>query len=115
VSPAPSAEEHEKDFEYQPFACVRFQPAAIEVLRGAASSDEQEPVDEPDSPEAEIQAIFRTRIAGLRRLPKRERAQALRAALEWLWFAEAVLREKRMIQRYARFSERQRMLKPAPR
>jgi hypothetical protein len=104
VSPAPSAQDHEKEFEHQPFACVRFQPAANEVLRDVASSDEPGPVDEPGSQEAEIQAIFRSRIAGLRRLPKRERAQALRAALEWLWFAEAALREKRMITCYARSS-----------
>ena len=102
MSPAPSAQDHEKEFEHQPFACVRFLPTATELTRDAETSPDG-PVDDAASTAAEIQAIFRSRIAGLRRLPKRERAQAMRAALEWLWFAEAALREKRMIERSAQY------------
>jgi hypothetical protein len=62
------------------------------ALRDIASVDSG-PAEEADSPETEIQTIFRLKIAGLRRLPCRERAQAFRAALEWLWFAMSALRE----------------------
>jgi hypothetical protein len=107
VSPAPSAQDHEKEFEHQPFACVRFFPAATELTRDAEPAPDG-PVDDAASTAAEIQAIFRSRIAGLRRLPKRERALALRVALEWLWFAEAALREKRMIERSAHYEQDRR-------
>jgi hypothetical protein len=104
VSPAPSAEDHEKEFEHQPFACERFFPAATELTRDTEPALDSA-IDDAASTAAEIQAIFRSRVAGLRRLPKREREQALRAALEWLWFAEGALREKQMIERSARFEQ----------
>jgi hypothetical protein len=113
VSPALSAEHDREEFEHHSFACVRFLPAARELTRDAEPASDGPP-DDTASAAAEIQAIFRSRVAGLRRLPKRERAQAMRAALEWLWFAEAALREKRMIARDARFSLRRRV-PPAPR
>jgi hypothetical protein len=109
VSPVLSAHENEKPGEYQPFASGKFYPAAIELTRGI-SAPEQESIEEADSPEVEIQAIFRRKLAGLRLLPRRERAQARRAALEWLWFAMAALREKRA---HARHVPR-RLQGPAP-
>jgi hypothetical protein len=114
VSPASLADEDQKAFEYQPFACAKCHAPAVELIHGVASFAESEPVDEAGSPEGEIQAIFRCWIAGLRRLPKRERSQALRAALEWLWFAEAALREKRLAERNARYRLRQQVRPPAP-
>jgi hypothetical protein len=99
------AQGDEKESEHEPFACVRFLPTASELTRDPETSLDG-PVDDAASTAAEIQVIFRSRIAGLRRLPKRERAQALRAALEWLWFAEAALREKRLIDRCARHAQR---------
>jgi len=69
------------------------------------SHGDSEAADDAGSP-AEIQMIFRRQIAGLRRLPRRERAQALRAALEWLWFAMAALREKQACARHTRYMRR---------
>lgn len=42
-----------------------------------------EPIEDGDAVETEIERLFRARIGGLRRLPRRERAAALRAAREW--------------------------------
>jgi hypothetical protein len=107
ASPAPSANENERPREYQLLASAKFHPAAIELTRVGNSSVDPEPIEDADSPEVEIQMIFRRRIAGLRSLPRRERAQAFRAALEWLWFATAAMREKRLTERHARCMRRQ--------
>jgi hypothetical protein len=64
------------------------------------------PIDDQDSPEAEIVGIFRRKLAGLRFMSRQERAQAVRAALEWLWFAMAALREKRAFARPTRVRRR---------
>jgi hypothetical protein len=62
--------------------------------------------DDQDSPEAEVVSIFRRKIAGIRFMSRQERAQAVRAALEWLWFAMAALREKRAYARPTRVRRR---------
>jgi hypothetical protein len=64
------------------------------------------PIDDQDSPEAELVSIFRRKLAGLRFMSRQERAQAVRAALEWLWFAMAALREKRAYARPTRVRRR---------
>jgi hypothetical protein len=64
------------------------------------------PTDDQEGPEAEIVGIFRRKLAGLRFMSRRERAQAVRAALEWLWFAMAALREKRAYARPTRVRRR---------
>jgi len=63
----------------------------------------------------EIQENFRRMLAGLRRLPRRERAQALCAAREWRSFALNAARERRARERDARFMLwRQKFRPPAP-
>ena len=64
-------------------------------------------------PELEIQTIFRRKMLGARMVAPRERAQARRAALEWLRFAMRALREKRAYARHARYIARQ-LRKPTP-
>jgi len=63
-------------------------------------------VDEGDGAEIEIETTFRRKLAGLRRLSRRERLQALLAAREWRSFALSALREKRLIDRHARYMQR---------
>jgi len=62
-----------------------------------------EPDEDSNGADAEIEAIFRRKIVGLRRLPRRQRAQALREAREWLAFALQALREKKATARHARY------------
>jgi hypothetical protein len=54
-----------------------------------------EPDNDDGSGELEIEALFSARISGLRRMPRHERAQALRAARLWRQQALRALREKR--------------------
>jgi hypothetical protein len=66
-----------------------------------------------DDGTADILDTFRRWLMGLRHLPRRERAQALRAAREWLSLALTALREKRAHERYARYMLRRlRQLPP---
>lgn len=64
---------------------------------GAPLPDEQD-----DDGAAEIEAEFRRRIMGLRRLRPYERAGAVRAARNWKTLALRALREKRAANRSAR-------------
>ena len=111
MSPALSASKDEGSGKYQLDAFARFKSAAIEFSHHGVASTE-EPSDETDNLDTEIQTIFRRKIAGLRLLPRRERAQARRAALEWLWFAMTDLREKRAHARYARYVLRRQQIPP---
>jgi hypothetical protein len=95
------------------FASVRFTAAAIDVAQLSLQAIDFGPMDEADSPEAEIVSSFRRKLAGLRLLSRSERAQAVRAALEWLWFAMAALREKRTYRNHGRLMLR-RLQGPAP-
>lgn len=95
VSAALSANEKRKEDGDQAFTLIKFNPAAPEVTRRDFLPAELMSTEEEDNPDVEIQLIFRRKIAGLRRLPRHQRAQALRAALEWLWSTLAALREKR--------------------
>jgi hypothetical protein len=63
----------------------------------------------------DIETTFRRMLIGLRRLPRRERAQALRAAREWRSFAMNALREKRLRDRHARYVQRRQNRLPGPR
>jgi hypothetical protein len=74
-----------------------------------------EPIDESNAAEFEIEIEFRRRLMGLRVLPKRERAQALRAAKDWRRVALKALREKRMRDRHASYILRHKMRMSAPR
>ena len=101
VSPAFSAHQNQKE-EYQPRAVVKIMPAVTELTRRDILPVEPFSTEEEDSPDVEIMKIFRRKIAGLRRLPRQQRAQAIRAALEWLWSTMAALRKKRLYERHAR-------------
>lgn len=68
---------------------------------------------EGEAEEIEIETVFRRKIAGLRRLPKRERPSARKAARDWRIRALKALREQRARDRQARHILRQ-LLTPAP-
>jgi hypothetical protein len=59
--------------------------------------------DEDKAEEFEIDAEFRRKLAGLRRLRRDERPFALRAAREWRRLALKALREKRTAKRHTRY------------
>lgn len=81
---------------------------------GEATLDlEPENAGEFEAAEREIEADFRRRIAGLRRMPRRDRPHALRTAREQRQLALLALHERRARDRHARFLRR-RLLKPAP-
>jgi hypothetical protein len=104
VSPALSAHENQEVNEDQPFMAFKFRAATTELTRREFLPADLILVEEADSPDPdfEIMKIFRQKIAGLRRLPKRQRAQARRAALEWLWSNMKALRDKRTYARHRR-------------
>ena len=62
-----------------------------------------EPTDDAEAAEAEIEALFKCRLMGLRRMPRYQRALALRAARDWRQLALKALREKRERERHARY------------
>lgn len=61
------------------------------------------PTEDTDDEAFAIEQEFGRRLAGLRRLPRRERAAALRAAREWRVLALKALRERKAGERYARY------------
>ena len=79
-----------------------------------ASSASDNPLDEDGGAEFEIDAEFRRRLTGLRRLRRRDQPQALRAAREWRRIALKALREKRIRDRHARYMQRRQMRPPSP-
>ena len=107
VSPALSADENQKEDENQPVALIRLKPVAAELTDRDPLPTDFMAADEQGSPELEVLVIFRRKIGGLRKLPRQQRAQELRAALEWLWSTMAALREKRSYARHRRHIVRQ--------
>jgi len=101
VSPATSASEQSRPDKFQAVArTILNAAAAIELTRRdflSLGSDAPE-----DDGATEIEAEFRRKIAGLRRLPRQQRAAAVRAAREWFLVALSALREKRARDRHAR-------------
>jgi hypothetical protein len=88
--------------------------AAIEVTKRHWPALAPEPFEEGVGAELEIAAEFQRRLAGLRRLPRYERAAALRLAREWRQLALKALREKRATARHAwRSLRRLQRLQPA--
>jgi hypothetical protein len=67
-----------------------------------------------EAAECQIEATFKARVKGLRRLPRYQRPLALRAAREWRMQALRALREKRERDRHARYVQWRSQL-PAPR
>jgi hypothetical protein len=75
---------------------------ATSVSPAHSAHQNDEPVDEGDAAEFEIEQEFRRKLMGTRQIPRRERAQARRAAREWRRLALNALRQKRMHERHAR-------------
>jgi hypothetical protein len=89
----------------------RFEAAVLnEVVRRQAARPEPD-THEGEGEEIEIDTIYRRKLAGLRRLPKRERPHARKAAKDWRTQALKALREKNAIERRARL-RLQQLLKP---
>jgi len=94
---------------------IHFKPVAAELTGRDLLPAELMSVEEEGCPEFEIMKIFRQKIAGLRKLPRHQRAQEIRATLEWLWSTMKGLREKRLYARHRRHMQCQHWQKPTPR
>jgi hypothetical protein len=89
--------------------------AAIEVTRRGAEMMPfipLEPAEEYDAESAEIERMFKSRLRDLRRLPRSQKALALRAAREWRQLAKQALTEKHLRDRHARYMLWQLRLPP---
>jgi hypothetical protein len=116
-SPAAQASTSERSLDRPPIGCARLawhSAAALETTRHAADLPELEPLEEDDGAVLEINQLFRRRLAGLRRQPRHQRADALQAARDWRRQALRALKERRSAERHARHLLRQ-SLKPTPR
>jgi hypothetical protein len=112
VSPGSSASDESPPEKFREGSRPIFaRPAAIELTRQDFEAPESEAPD--DDGAAGIEAEFRRWIAGLRRLPRKERAAALRTAREWYLLALTALGEKRARERNARHMAR-RQQRPSP-
>jgi hypothetical protein len=106
VSPVYLASQSGERNEAQCRAIVRSRfdsGAAIEVTGRDFAMLAPEPLEEGDGAVNEINTVFKRKIAGLRRLPRRDRIHALKAARDWRGAALKALREKREIERHARY------------
>jgi hypothetical protein len=72
-------------------------------------------VDPDEAGEVEIEKTFRRTIAGLRRLPRRERPSAVQAAKDTRMLALKALRERRATKRHADHLLRKLKAEPVPR
>ena len=81
----------------------RQEPIEFKTPPQASNGLPFEQVDEEDAAQAEIEAMFRWKLISLRRLPRYQRAAALRAAREWRLLALLTLREKRARDRRAQY------------
>jgi hypothetical protein len=116
-SPADQASTSERSLDKPAIGHARsawHSAAALETTRHAARLPELEPLEEDEGAVLEINQLFRRRLAGLRRLPRHQRADALRAARDWRRQSLRALKERRAAERRARHLLRQ-LLKPAPR
>ena len=84
-----------------------------EVTRRRIARPVPDRFDEYEGVEADIEATYRRKLAGLRRLPRSQRAYALQAARESRLLDLKSLREKRASVRHARRRLRQ-LQRPAP-
>jgi hypothetical protein len=71
-----------------------------------------DPIEEDDSAELDVEAWFKARLTAIRRMPRCQRAIALRAAREWRQLALKALREKRARDRHGRYEAWQLRLPP---
>lgn len=86
---------------------------ATEVTRASPRLDLSAAIVD-EGAETEIDSVFRRAIAGLRRLPRRERPHALRAARDARTLALKALREKRARERDADRIRRTVLTPPEP-
>jgi hypothetical protein len=110
-SPARPASEKEEPIGFQSPVPV-FRPAENEPIRGGSPFIPLEPIEDDDSERIAIEATFKYRLIGLRRLPRYQRALALGAAREWRQIALKELRERRARERNARYMLWQMRLPP---
>jgi hypothetical protein len=116
-SPDDQASTSERSSDWPPIGSARsawYSAAALETTQRAAHVPDLEPLEEDEGAVLEINQLFRRRLAGLRRLPRHQKADALRAAREWRRQALRAVKDKRAAERHARRLLRQ-LLKPAPR
>jgi hypothetical protein len=114
VSPGALANENNQPIKFQAPARGSIEMTAAIASTHRAPLAGLEPVQEDDAAEIGIEETFRRMLMGLRRLPRRERAAALRAAREWRMIALKAAREKRAGQRHARYVT-WKLQMPAPR
>lgn len=103
ASPAPLANEKEKPNESQPLREEFPTRARGESVRDDSVPIGVGPMEDTDEESFAIEQEFGRRLAGLRRLPRRERAGALRAAREWRVLALKALKERKAGGRHARY------------
>jgi hypothetical protein len=115
VSPSLSPANENQEDERRPFVPIHFKPVAAELTGRDCLFAELMSSEEEDCPEFEILLAFRRKISGLRKLPRHQRAQEIRVALEWLLSTMKGLREKRLYARHARNIQRQHRQMPRPR
>lgn len=116
-SPEEKASTSERSLDRAPIVCARsawHSAAALETAHRPAHSPELEPLEGDEGTVLEINQLFRRRLAGLRRLPRHQKADALRAARDWRRQALRAIKDRRAAERHARHLLRQ-LLKPAPR
>ena len=84
------------------FLLPMFADAGAETTHFSDLPVDAEPCEDGEGEALDIEATFKRKLMGLRRMPRRERAATLQAAREWRRSALNGLREKRSILRYAR-------------
>lgn len=115
ASPALPADEITGRPSHPPSIRAAFRDAASKETHWRCALPDLEAPEEDSAGAAEIEATFRLRIIGLRRLRRRDRAPALRAARDWRFLALKALREKRAADRRARYEFwRSRLPGPKP-
>ena len=102
MSPSVTANENRKEEKKQTFLPLNAGRAEGEPAHPDFQAVELMSAEEEGSPELGILRIFQQKIAGVRRLPRHQRAREVRVALEWLWSSMAALREKRLYERHPR-------------
>lgn len=100
-SPAASASEKEEPNAFHAPAYI-FRSVENELSRRDSPFIPFEPTEDDDSERVEIEATFKCRLLGLRRLPRHQRGLALRAVREWRQIALTELRARRARERSAR-------------
>jgi hypothetical protein len=115
VSPVYLASPNSRRNEHQASPLNRAVLTAAAELTRVNPNCPAPPIIEPDEPgEVEIEMTFRRTIAGLRRLPRRERPAAVQAAKDTRMMALKVLREKRAYKRQAEYMLRKLKAGPMP-